>query len=341
MRCGGCGSKIGATMLREVLGELSPRHNEAVLIGLRHPDDAAIVRLPPNTVSVQTVDAFRSFIDDPWVFGKVAASHGLSDIFAMGATPQSALAIATLPLAKESAMRQDLLQMMSGALEVLQAEQTTLVGGHTSEGVELSLGFALNGFVETERELRKTGASVGDSLIITKPIGTGALFAGAMQGRSRSRWLEAALDVMIQTNGAAASCLLRHGATAMTDVTGFGLVGHLLEMLGGGQLQAEFELERLPILDGAVELMNAGISSSLHDQNQKASERTACDDDTCQHPHYKLSFDPQTSGGLLAAVSSDQSSACVEELRKNGCPQATVIGQFIESDIVEKIVVRK
>jgi len=341
MRCGGCGSKIGATMLREVLDELSPHDSKTVLIGLRRPDDAAIVALPPNTVSVQTVDAFRSFIEDPWVFGKIAASHSLSDIFAMGATPQSALAIATLPLAKESKMRQDLVQMMSGALEILQAEKTTLVGGHTSEGAELSLGFALNGFVETERALRKTGASVGDSLIITKPLGTGTLFAGAMQGRARSRWIESALDMMIQTNGTAAYCLRRYGATAMTDVTGFGLVGHLLEMLGEEQLRAEFELDRLPILDGAAELMGAGVSSSLQNQNQRASEQIASNDDTCQHPHYKLSFDPQTSGGLLAAIPSDQSSACVEELRQNGCPQATVIGQFIENDTGKRIIVRK
>ena len=340
MRCGGCGSKVGADVLRDALAELTPRHGEDVLIGLAHPDDAAVIASPPGTLLVQTVDAFRSFIDDPWIFGKVAATHALSDIFAMGATPQTALAIATLPLAKESKMRQDLVQMMSGALDILESEQTTLVGGHTSEGTEMSLGFALNGYVETDRVLRKTGAAVGDALILTKPLGTGILFAGAMQRRTRSRWIDAALDTMIQSNGPAARCLVKYGATAMTDVTGFGLVGHLLEMLGDGALSAELELDALPTLAGASELANNGILSSLHPQNLRAVSQTRIDDAQGSHPNFDLSFDPQTSGGLLAACPVEQAQACLNELRNSGCAEAAIVGKFIEYDASAAIAFR-
>ena len=341
MRCGGCGSKIGADLLRNALAELAPRHSEDVLIGLSRPDDAAVIATPPGTVSVQTVDAFRSFIDDPWTFGKVAATHGLSDIFAMGATAQTALAIVTLPLAKESKMRHDLVQMMSGALDVFESEQTALVGGHTSEGAELSMGFALNGYVEADRVVRKTGAAHGDALILTKPLGTGILFAGAMQGRARSRWIDDALDTMIASNGPASRCLMRYNAAAMTDVTGFGLIGHLLEMLGNGELRAEVELDVLPVLAGATELAKAGILSSLQPQNQRAAREIDIDDVARQHPNYDLGFDPQTSGGLLAAIPAAYAQACVSELRESGYADAAIVGQFTANDAGARIVVRR
>ena len=340
MRCGGCGSKVGADLLRDALAELVPRHGEDVLIGLAHPDDAAVIAPPPGTLSVQTVDAFRSFIDDPWIFGKVTATHGLSDIFAMGATPQTALAIATLPLAKESKMRHDLVQMMSGAIDVLDAERTALVGGHTSEGAELSLGFALNGYVEADRVLRKIGAAPDDALILTKPLGTGMLFAGAMQGRSRSRWIDEALDMMIASNGAAARCLVRHSASAMTDVTGFALLGHLLEMLGDGQISAEIELDALPVLAGAATLAHAGILSSLQPQNQRAARDAEINDATRRHPNYELCFDPQTSGGLLAAIPAAHVQACLDELRGAGYPHAAIVGRFIENGTGARLTVR-
>ena len=340
MRCGGCGSKVGAELLREALAELKPRHGEDVLIGLSQPDDAAVIAPPAGTVSVQTVDAFRSFIDDPWIFGKIAATHGLSDIFAMGATPQTALAIATLPLAKESKMRHDLVQMMSGALDVFTAEQTALVGGHTGEGAELSLGFALNGYVSAECIVRKTGATAGNACVLTKPLGTGMLFAGAMQGRARSRWIDDAIEMMIASNGAAARCLAKHGVTAMTDVTGFGLIGHLLEMLGEGRLGAELELDALPVLDGAVELAGAGILSSLHEQNRRAARETDSGATGHQHAHFEVSFDPQTSGGLLAAIPAAYAQACISELCESGYAYAAVVGRFVEKDAGARITIR-
>lgn len=340
MRCGGCGSKLGADLLRDALDELALRHGPDILVGLAQPDDAAVVRTPPGTVSVQTVDAFRSFIEDPWMFGKVAATHALSDIFAMAATPQSALAVATLPLAKESKMRHDLVHMMSGALEVFAAEETALVGGHTGEGAELSLGFAVIGYADENRLLRKTGAGDSDVLVLAKPLGTGILFAGAMQGQARSRWIEEALAMMTLSNGGAARCMVDHGATALTDVTGFGLVGHLLEMLHDQSLAVEFELVSLPVLSGAIELADRNILSSLHPQNLSAVEACKVDRAAREHPHFDIGFDPQTSGGLLAAIPATNAEACVAELRRVGYPQAIVIGRFIARENSAAIAIR-
>ncbi|MDG5977290.1 selenide, water dikinase [Hydrogenophaga taeniospiralis CCUG 15921] len=341
MRCGGCGAKVGASILSRALGQLQPVQRDDVLIGLHAPDDAAVVRVPPGKAMVHTVDFFRSFIDDPYLFGQVAANHALGDIFAMGAEPQSATAIATVPPGLEAKVEDLLLQMMTGAVEVLNAAGCSLVGGHTGEGRELALGFAINGLIDEQLGgvMRKGGMLPGDVLLLSKPIGTGTLFAAHARHAAKGRWIAAALQSMVLSNQAGAQILRQHGATACTDLTGFGLLGHLVEMTRPSGVDAELQLSALPLLDGAVECVEAGIVSSLQPANVRLRRALRNAEDFVKDPRYPLLFDPQTAGGLLASVPADQASACIRALKVAGYTQTAAIGRIRgASDALEPVV---
>ena len=344
MRCGGCGAKVGVGVLSRALGALQPVARDDVLIGLHAPDDAAVVRVPPGKAMVHTVDFFRAFIDDPYLFGKVAANHALGDIFAMGAQAQSATAVVTVPPGLESKVEDTLFQMMSGAVEVLNAAGCALVGGHTGEGRELALGFAINGLIDEDLHavMRKGGMRPGDVLVLTKPIGTGTLFAALPRLQARGRWIDAALASMCVSNSAAAHCLHAYGATACTDLTGFGLLGHLVEMTRPSGVDAELDLAALPVLDGAEETAAAGVLSSLQPANVRL-RRAICDQQAWVNDRrYPLLFDPQTAGGLLASVPAEHAGACVAALHAQGYPHAAVIGRVLpQGDALEPIRLRR
>ncbi len=334
MRCGGCGAKVGATVLSRALRDLNPIDNPDVLIGLQDPDDAAVVRVPPGHEMVHTVDFFRAMLNDPYRFGQIAAQHALGDIFAMGAKAQSATAIATLPPGLDIKLEATLRDLMTGAVEVFNAAGCSLVGGHTAEGQELALGFAINGYVQLAKTLRKGGMKAGDKLILTKPIGTGVLLAALPLGWAKGRWIEAALSSMLTSNQSAAQCLLAHGATACTDVTGFGLIGHLVEMTKASGFDAEIELSHVPLLSGAQACAAGGISSSLYAANLKlknALQPMALEVDPALQAVQALLFDPQTAGGLLASVPADHADRCLEQLIQNGYPAAAIIGRVVAS----------
>lgn len=340
MRCGGCGAKVGATVLSRALGALHPVERPDVVIGLHAPDDAAVVRVPPGKAMVHTVDFFRAFIDDPYLFGKVAANHALGDVFAMGGEPQSATAVVTVPPGLESKVEDLLYQMMTGAIEVLNAANCALVGGHTGEGQELALGFAVNGLVDEELNtlLRKGGLQPGDALVLTKPIGTGTLFAAHARGAARGRWIDAALRSMVLSSQRAAQVLQNHGATACTDLTGFGLLGHLVEMAQPSDVDAEIWLSALPLLDGAEDCVAAGITSSLAPANVRLRRALREQAGLISHPRYALLFDPQTAGGLLAGVPAGRADDCVAALRDAGYLHTAVIGRVLpRSDALEPI----
>ena len=327
MRCGGCGAKVGANVLNRAIADLKPATRDDILIGLHEPDDAAVVEVPPGKVMVHTVDYFRSFIDDPFIFGQIAANHALSDVFAMGAEAQSALAIATVPFAIESKVEDTLRELMAGAMVVLNDANAALVGGHTSEGAELALGFAVNGIADREQILRKGGMREGDVLVLTKPLGTGTLFAADMQHKARGRWIEDAVKSMLQSNRQAAAALYAHGATACTDVTGFGLLGHLVEMIKPSAVDVEIDLAALPLIDGALETVAMGILSSLQPANLRLRRAIANMAEAITSPLYPLVFDPQTSGGLLASLPANNTDACLHELIKLGYGQAAIVGR--------------
>ncbi len=340
MRCGGCGAKVGATVLSRALSNLHPVDRDDVVIGLKDPDDAAVVRVPPGKAMVHSVDFFRSFIDDPYIFGKVAANHALGDIWAMGAQAQSATAIATVPSGLEAKVEDVLFQMMTGALEVLNEANCALVGGHTGEGKELALGFAVNGLIDDEpgKILRKSGMKPGDILILTKPIGTGTLFAAHARLAAKGRWIDAALRSMVVSNRLGAKCLFEHGATACTDLTGFGLLGHLIEMTRPSGVDAELNLTALPLLDGAEECVAAGIVSSLQSANVRLRRGLRNQEAMVKHPRYPLIFDPQTAGGLLASVPPDRAESCITALRALGYENTAAVGRIVEQgDALEPI----
>jgi selenide,water dikinase len=326
MRCGGCGAKVGATVLARALATIEPAARDDVVVGLNAPDDAALVDVGGDKLSLQTVDYFRVIVDDPYTFGKIAANHSLGDVYAMGGEPQTALAIATVPYGLEAKVEADLSAMIAGANEVLRAAGCALVGGHTSEGAELALGFAVNGLVAPTAALRKGGLRPGDALVLTKPIGTGTLLAADMRRKAKARWVMAAIAHMIQSNGRAADVLRRHGVHAATDVTGFGLLGHLVEMVRASNVDVTLAIEHVPLLPGARETVALGIFSSLQPQNVRLRRAVRELETAAQHPLYPLLFDPQTAGGLLAAVPLGEAQRCVAALRAEGYADAAVIG---------------
>ena len=300
-----------------------------------------MVRVPPGKAMVHSVDFFRSFIDDPYIFGKVAANHALGDIWAMGAEAQSATAIATVPSGLESKVEDVLFQMMTGALEVLNEANCALVGGHTGEGKELALGFAVNGLIDDDpsKILRKNGMQPGDVLILTKPIGTGTLFAAHARLAAKGRWIDGALKSMVISNRLGAKCLTEFGATACTDLTGFGLLGHLVEMTRPSGVDAELNLTNLPLLDGAEECVAQGIVSSLQSANVRLRRALRNQETMVKHPRYPLIFDPQTAGGLLASVPADRVDACITALRGLGYVHTVAIGKIIaQGEALEPIV---
>ena len=309
MRCGGCGAKVGAEVLAGALAGLSPLPGADVLIGLDAPDDAAVMLPPPGMAVVQSVDHFRAFIDDPFVFGEIAAAHALSDLHAMGARPWTALAVASVPYTSADKMRTELADMLQGATGILAQDGCALVGGHSAEAAEPALGFAVTGLADPAKLTLKSGLRPGDALILTKPLGTGIVLAAHMRGLARAEWLLAAIASMRMSNAAASHILREFGATACTDVTGFGLAGHLLEMLKASGVASVLWPDQVPVLPGALELAAHGVESTLAVENRKLLPAASTD------PRTALMLDPQTSGGLLAGIASDRAEACVAALR--------------------------
>jgi selenide, water dikinase len=322
MRCGGCGAKVGPTVLARVLTRLGATMHPDVLVGLAQPDDAALVLTEPGLAAVQTVDFFRAFIDDPYLFGEIAANHALNDVFAMAAEPRTALALVVVPYGLPDKVEEQLCQVLTGALAVLERENVVLVGGHSSEGAELALGLAVHGVVDPAKVLRKGGLQPGDRLILTKPLGTGVLFAGAMRGKARGPWIEAALAGMRSSNRMAATILAAHRASACTDVSGFGLAGHLTEMLQASSVTARLILDAVPLYEGAEALAAQGIGSSLLPENLKLGTAVAADG--AERSRLELLFDPQTAGGLLAGVPAERVASSLAALAANGTAAAEI-----------------
>jgi len=328
MRCGGCAAKVNATTLGNVLAKLAPHCQDGMTAGLHAPDDAAVIIPPAGKHLVQSVDFFPAMVDDPFIFAQIAANHALGDIYAMGGKPLSALAIVVLPVGLPAKTEALLMQIMAGASAFLDGAGCALVGGHSSQGAELSLGFSVTGAVEPNSELRKSGMHVGDALILTKPLGSGALFAAGMQAKAKGLWLQAAVANALTSDAQAAEILKRYGATACSDVTGFGLAGHLHEMAVASRCDVELDIAAVPVLEGALETIGNGIVSSIQQSNRQMEDAIANRASFANDVRYALMFDPQTAGGLLASVPRENSEAAVSALRDVGYNAATAIGSI-------------
>ncbi|MEP5763881.1 MAG: selenide, water dikinase SelD [Halieaceae bacterium] len=322
MPCGGCGAKIPAATLRSVLAELVEQYPATIDQG-QLGEDAALIEWPAGQRLVQSVDSLRPLLDDPWTMGRIAVLHALSDIYAMGAKPHSALVHLSLPYAASDLQQRELYQLMSGILLELERAGCKLVGGHSMEAPELSVGITANGELAPGSALPKTIASAGLKLVLTKPLGTGTIFAAAMENRAPGEAIKAACVSMLQSNRDAAEIARQAGVLACTDITGFGLLGHLLEMVQGTDLCVVLRADQVPALPQAQELAESGIRSSLHPANVEALGRQLQEPAVAaqQHP---LLFDPQTSGGLLLAIADSAAADIVVQLQAAGYAAALI-----------------
>jgi len=316
--CGGCAAKLGADLLAEALAGLGAEaHPDELLAGLSPPEDAAVYRLRDDLAIVGTLDFFPPIVDDPFTYGEIAAANALSDVFAMGGRVLFALSIAAFP---EELPRDTLAAIFAGASAKVREAGGVLAGGHTIRDAEPKYGLAVTGVVHPDRILRKGGALPGDVLILTKRLGTGLIVSARRQERPEATdgILEGAVGQMRTLNRIASEVIVREGVAGATDVTGFGLLGHGLEMARASAARFVFEAAALPALDGALALAAAGVETSgaAHNRRFVTDSLTVA---TGVGPELvALALDPQTSGGLLIAVPADPADAVAAVLRSAG-----------------------
>jgi selenide,water dikinase len=331
MRCAGCGGKIGSQVLAAALKRLPVSNDGRTILGLANPDDAAVLDRRAAPVDVLSVDFFPAFLDDPYLVGRVAALNALSDLWAMGSRPLGAMAIVTLPDGAPRQQTELIYQLLAGGSRELTAAGATLWGGHTTQGPELTLGYTVAGQLGDEPPLTKGKLRLGDRLILTKPLGTATLLAAQRLSLCRSHWMDALIEQLLESNAAASRIAREFGIAAATDVTGFGLAGHLFEMLDASHMSARLSLRSLPLLNGFAELSAAGVRSSLDPANRAVEPRCRlADASLAARPEYHALFDPQTSGGLLLGVPAERAEDFVRELKENGVVGAVVMGEVIE-----------
>lgn len=323
MQCGGCAAKVSARGLAAILDALPPAPRDAhVLLGLGARDDAAAVRTVRGDVLLATVDGFRAFCDDAWLVGRVAALNAVSDVFAKGGAPRYALCWVTVPEGGSDAV---LGEVLAGVRRELDALGVSLIGGHSTLGLELVVGLAVLGeLANGEAPIAKAGLAPGDALILTKALGTGVVLAADMRGIARAEWMQAAHASMLSANDRAA-IVARRFARACTDVSGFGLAGHLGEMLAASGVGAELDARALPALPGARDLLARGLRSTYAAQTAEAAPPLLGGDAIA----HALLCDPQTSGGLVFGVAASRTEEALAALHGAGETEAVAIGRVV------------
>jgi selenide, water dikinase len=320
--CGGCAAKLGADLLSDALAGLGAQAApDALIAGLRPPDDAAAYRISDELAIIGTVDFFPPLVDDARTFGEIAAANAMSDVFAMGGRVLFALSIAAFP---EELPRDVMAEVFGGASDTVRLAGGTLAGGHTIRDPEPKYGLAVIGAAHPDRLLRKGGAKPGDTLVLTKRLGTGVLVSGSRQGRTSPADLETAITQMRTLNQAAAGVLVVNDVAAATDVTGFGLLGHGLEMARASDARFVFDADALPALPGALDLAHAGVETggAAHNRRFVADELSV--ESGVPDEVVTLAHDPQTSGGLLAAIPRARAGQVIAALEDAGVESWTI-----------------
>ena len=314
-------------MLDSVLGKLARQHDPNVLIGFDTADDAGVYQLTPELAIVQTADFFTPIVDDPYVFGQIAATNSLSDVYAMGGKPISALALVCFPEDGDPAILE---RMLAGGLSKMVEANCTVVGGHSIRDPEIKLGYSVTGTVHPKKILANSGARAGDKLVFTKAIGTGVISTAIKRNKAEFAWTRGAIHSMTTLNKAAADVIADgfevHG---MTDVTGFGFIGHARELARGSGVSLRVFASRIPLLEGALECVRKGYIPGGLKSNRGFAE--GCVEYAAEVPEEvrAMLYDPQTAGGLLISVAAADCGRLVEKLTAAGVC-ASEIGDVLE-----------
>jgi selenide,water dikinase len=315
-------------VLDTVLGKLARQHDPNVLVGFDTVDDAGVYKLTPELALVQTVDFFTPIVDDPYTFGQVAAVNALSDVYAMGGRPLTALAMVCFP---EKGDFDVLERILAGGLSKMIEAGCTVVGGHSIRDPEIKFGYSVTGTVHPQHVLTNSGARVGDKLIFTKAIGTGVISTAIKRGEAKEEWIAAATASMTTLNKRATEVITRaHDSFevhALTDVTGFGLIGHARELALGSNVSIRFFASKIPLLPGAVECVRQGFIPGGLKANREFAECLVSYESAVPEETRTLMYDPQTAGGLLISVAAHHAGGLLNALREAEVP-AELIGEI-------------
>jgi selenide,water dikinase len=325
VKAGGCAAKLSPAILDVALAKLKQPANPAVLVGFDKSDDAGIYQLTPDLAIVQTVDFFTPVVDDPFTFGQIAATNALSDVYAMGGKPISALAMVCFPENEDVAILE---RVMAGGLNKMIEAGCSVIGGHSIRDPEIKFGYAVTGVIDPRRVLANAGAKPGDALIFTKALGTGVISAALKKRAAESAWIDAANRSMTTLNKLASEVCLKHEVSAMTDVTGFGMIGHAREMALASNVSLRLNAASMPLLPGARECVEGGfLSGGLHNNRAFAESCVTAAADVPADLQTLL-YDPQTAGGLLVSIAAARADALIADLRREGVDAAR-IGEVI------------
>jgi selenide,water dikinase len=307
-----------------VLHALPKIDHPDVIVGTETSDDAGVFRLRPDLAIVNTVDFFTPIVDDPYVFGQIAAANALSDIYAMGAEPKTALNIVGFP--KGTLDLEVLADILRGGAERAAAAGAVVIGGHSIIDQELKYGMAVTGVVNPKRVIRNVGVRVNDALVLTKPLGTGIVSTALKRQLASPRSVRAAVTSMVALNDTASAVMRKYTVHACSDVTGYGLLGHAFELAGGGGVTLVLQSAALPTLNSAMELAEQGVLTGGCRRNRSYLEDKIGVDPSVKEAVLEVALDPQTSGGLLIALPRREAPKMVRELRARGVKAATIVG---------------